>query len=150
MGETYNPSGEFLFNLSEDPSETNSLTGNKDLTTVLLLNYMRLRTLIMQLTGAPSLLVSFPPVIDLPPSPGNCWLPLDSPLFATAQCPGPTMAPTTPPAELNKQATTTATATTAVSHNNEQKQYILGEPINHESVGSEDKFTTVVGASMTI
>jgi arylsulfatase A-like enzyme len=87
FGETYQAEGEFLFNLSDDPYETTNL--KDDHSYFLLLNYMRARTLLMQLQSSQtSQITALPPPIDLPPSPYGCWLPLDSPLYYTFVCPG--------------------------------------------------------------
>jgi hypothetical protein len=48
---------------------------------------MRGKLLIMQATHGPSQLTAFPPVLDTPPNPFGCWLPIDSPYFKTAKCP---------------------------------------------------------------
>ncbi len=89
LGTKYEQEGEFLFNLSLDPYETTNLAKESTLTTTVVLNLLRARTLAMRYTGAPSQLTQFPPVIDLPPSDNGCWLALDSPNFATAVCPLP-------------------------------------------------------------
>ena len=94
LGQTYTPEGEMLFNLSEDPYEANNLVADSSLSTVVALNLLRLRMLAMNYTGQPSLLTVFPPVIDLPPNAGGCWLPLDSPLWKTAVCPSVPPTPT--------------------------------------------------------
>jgi arylsulfatase A-like enzyme len=86
LGDSYAPEGEFLFNLSEDPYETMNLINNTDFATKAVHRIMQLRVLMLQKNSRPSQLVSFP-VIDLPPSDLGCWLPLDSPLFKTFECP---------------------------------------------------------------
>mmetsp|Transcript_5020 Transcript_5020/g.7670 ORF Transcript_5020/g.7670 Transcript_5020/m.7670 type:complete len:616 (-) Transcript_5020:149-1996(-) len=107
LGDTYEPEGEFLFNLSEDPYETTNLAESSDIKTTIILNYLRLRTLLMQVTSAPSQLTQFPPVLDSPPSPLGCWLPLDSPLFSTFKCPVPP--PVFPPVSDDTTLSSSAT-----------------------------------------
>ena len=89
-GESYEPEGEFLFNLSEDPSEANNLVNDSSVQTLAVLNLLRFRTQLLQASSAPSQLTQFPPVVDTPPSMLGCWLPLDSPYFGTVKCPVPT------------------------------------------------------------
>ena len=98
LGDTYEPEGEFLFNLSEDPSESTNLINDSSLKTIAILNLLRARTLLLQATSAPSQLEVFPPVVDIPPSMLGCWLPLDSPYYATATCPVPP--PIFPPVDM--------------------------------------------------
>jgi arylsulfatase A-like enzyme len=86
LGESYKPEGEFLFNLSEDPYETTNLINNTDLFTMAVHKIMQLRVLLVQKNSLPSQLTTFP-VINLPPSDLGCWLPLDSPLYSTFECP---------------------------------------------------------------
>jgi hypothetical protein len=86
LGDSYAPEGEFPFYLSEDPYETMNLINNTDFATKAVHRIMQLRVLMLQKNSRPSQLVSFP-VIDLPPSDLGCWLPLDSPLFKTFECP---------------------------------------------------------------
>lgn len=90
FGDSYEPEGEFLFNLSEDPYEQNNLLTDSSLQTIAVLNLLRARTLLLQKTSSPSQMTEFPPVVDTPPSMLGCWLPLDSPYYATAVCPVPT------------------------------------------------------------
>lgn len=90
FGVAYEPEGEFLFNLSEDPSEENNLVNDTSLQSMAVLNLLRGRTWVLQTTAVPSQITSFPPQVNTPPSPLGCWLPLDSPLYNTAVCPVPT------------------------------------------------------------
>jgi hypothetical protein len=90
FGDSYEPEGEFLFNLSEDPYEANNLLNSSSIQVIGVLNLLRARTLLLQATSVPSQLTEFPPVVDTPPSNLGCWLPLDSPYYATAVCPVPT------------------------------------------------------------
>lgn len=85
-GATYVPEGEFLFHLSSDPYEATNLA--HDSQHWRMLQYMRVRTLYVQWSSAPSQLEQMPPaVLDAPPSPLGCWLPVDSPLYDTYTCP---------------------------------------------------------------
>ena len=86
VGEVYVPEGEFLFHLSSDPAETTNLAN--DPARWVLLQYMRARTLHIQVSSAPSQLEQLPPaVFDAPPSPFGCWLPRDSPQYYYFVCP---------------------------------------------------------------
>jgi arylsulfatase A-like enzyme len=84
----YVPEGDFLYDLTADPYETTDIKGNTDFMTQFALNISRLEIKLMMNTSIPSQVTKFPPVIDTPPNPFGCWLPLDSPYFKTAKCPG--------------------------------------------------------------
>lgn len=90
LGDSYEPEGEFLFNLSEDPMEQNNLVNDTSLQTIAVLNLLRARTLALQASSTPSQMKEFPPPINTPPSVLGCWLPLDSPYYSTFTCPVPT------------------------------------------------------------
>ena len=85
-GDEYVPEGEFLFLLSEDPSEEINLVDDPRYWQML--QYMRVRTLYQQFSSVPSQLERMPPdVREVPPSPLGCWLPEDSPQYHTFVCP---------------------------------------------------------------
>jgi hypothetical protein len=85
-GATYTPEGEFLFDLSTDPYETTNLAHDSEHWGML--QYMRVRTLYVQWSSETSQLEQMPPaVLDAPPSPLGCWLPVDSPLYDSYTCP---------------------------------------------------------------
>jgi arylsulfatase A-like enzyme len=97
--EEYEFEGEYLFNLSEDPSEQINLIpliyqqqgqgqgqGQHRHRLLLILELMRQEVLKSREASHPSLLTGMPPVYDFPPSPLGCWLPLDSPHYETFDC----------------------------------------------------------------
>ncbi|CAE7746153.1 Arsb, partial [Symbiodinium microadriaticum] len=85
-GEEYVPEGEFLFDLSADPSEEVNYAHDSLFWT--LLQYMRFRALYVQYSSTPSQLERMPPSVRVaPPSPLGCWLPEDSVQYHTFVCP---------------------------------------------------------------
>jgi arylsulfatase A-like enzyme len=90
VGDVYHPEGALLFNLNKDPSESINLINDTSPEVIVVKTLLELKTSHLQNTSRPSELKSFPPIVDLPPSPLGCWLPLDSPLYRTVKCPVPT------------------------------------------------------------
>jgi arylsulfatase A-like enzyme len=99
--EEYEFEGEYLFNLSEDPSEQINLIpqiyqqqgqgqgqgqGQNHRRLRLILELMRQEVLKSRESSHPSLLTGMPPLYDFPPSPLGCWLPLDSPHYDSFDC----------------------------------------------------------------
>jgi arylsulfatase B len=96
----YRIEGEFLFDLTNDPTETRNLIPyidhftNTNAEILEILNLIRFNTLSLRATGVKSLLKGLPIKTDILPSMGGCWLPLDSPHYDTFLC--PVSAPHTP------------------------------------------------------
>ncbi len=91
--EGYEYEGEYLFNLSEDPSEVNNLIPSIDQSTSpqsgrtrLILELLRREVIRNREKSTLTLLSDMPPVYDVPPSPLGCWLPVDSPIFSSFDC----------------------------------------------------------------
>jgi arylsulfatase A-like enzyme len=91
----YKIEGEFLFDLTSDPLETKNLIpyidhfAHTDLEVVEVLNLLRFELLAFRSTGVASQLKKLPIDVVIHPSPGGCWLPLDSPHFLNSTCPVP-------------------------------------------------------------
>lgn len=85
----YQPEGEMLFNLSDDPYETTNLVPTvRGPYMSFVLWYLRTLKWSQGLgRGVSPELLQFPPPVSVPPSQGGCWLPLDSPFYNTFICP---------------------------------------------------------------
>lgn len=92
IGETYVSEGEFLYNLTDDISETINLLDNlqNNFETQALLKYFHARVLELQSSSDLSQLEVIPPKIEVYPSSNNCWLPKDSIYFYNFTCPNST------------------------------------------------------------
>lgn len=96
--EEYEYEGEYLFNLSDDPSEQVNLIPLMTLQANLpsrshnshrlnsILELMRQEVFKARELSYPTLLTGMPPHYDYPPSPLGCWLPMDSPHYETFDC----------------------------------------------------------------
>lgn len=84
-----------MYNLSEDPYEETNLVPyanhfeHPNLYAMEMLNLLRFETLVYRATSVPSQLKEVPPPLPVHPSPLGCWLPRDSPLYYTFNCPPP-------------------------------------------------------------
>jgi hypothetical protein len=97
--DTYQPEGEFLYNLSEDISEEwNLLEGTNTSFVWSLLAHFRREVVLLQSMSVPSQLEVIPPKIEVFPSKGLCWLPKDSNEYRDFICPNNT-------STLDKQTT---------------------------------------------
>jgi arylsulfatase A-like enzyme len=91
----YQIEGEFLFDLTTDPLETKNLIpyidhfAHTDLQVLEVSNLLRFELLAFRSTGVASQLKKLPIDVVIFPSPGGCWLPLDSPHFLNSSCPVP-------------------------------------------------------------
>ena len=93
MNESYISEGEFLYNLTDDITESNNLLENLEdnLQIQNLLKYFHLQILTLQSNLYPSQLEVIPPKLEVFPSPNNCWLPKDSLYYYNFICPNSTM-----------------------------------------------------------
>ena len=90
--DTYTPEGEFLYNLSADPSEVENLLETQEESPEIwaLLKHFRARVFLFQENSVPSQLEVVPPKLEVFPSKYLCWIPKDSPLYYEFVCPNHT------------------------------------------------------------
>jgi arylsulfatase A-like enzyme len=89
LTDVYEPEGEFLYNLSADPSEEENLLETTDESPEVwdLLVHFRTRVLLFQEMSVPSQLEVIPPKLEVFPSKNLCWIPKDSSLYYDFVCP---------------------------------------------------------------